>query len=672
MNNIISFINSRFSNKMRNLKAYTALSIPFILVFVLLRLYDFINVYSHSESLMSFGELIKSLGMDFMLAMGFSGLGFIVFMLLSVFSFRLSKVVFYIVFSLIIGLYIGFLQYFNNVLVPLDQVVFIYDYNDIVNIAMGSGTVGIMEILVFVISLLSYFLASYFLSKISISSYLSAFYAFLIIGAGASTNVYIVSQVQFPDELSYYCNANKFVYFVKAVADYSKSEKDIDVLEISKYTIQYRKLDRSAKKYGSALYPFYYNNDFESTLSKYFNPLPEGEKPNIVMIIVESLSTTVSGKYTINYSFTPFIDSLAEHSLYWRNCFSTAERTFGVLPALLASLPPGKEGFTELEQPYPTFKSFPNMLKNNGYATHQFYGGWPGFTHMDDFVNAAGIDSIYYDFPDYEKMPRSASGHTWGYGDNVLFKAAEPFINSDTAYFDLYLTLSTHSPFATTEPELLKSYTDSMIQSVENDELRLALLKRSEKLKSFVVLDNELRLFFKRYKKRPEYNKTIFIITGDHNGVIFKGKNSIGKYSVPLIIYSPLLNTHQEFGGVVTHNDVSPSLQNLLYNKYNLKSSATAHSIGVQLDTSVAFHANNRYFPMRNSRELNEYIYGKYYLNEDLLYELHDTMEIELIDDEPLKRKMQKELEEYRKLQNHVVNSNILISPMDLYLGEDK
>ena len=664
----MSYINNRLSLSMRNIKSYITFAIPFIIVFTGLRFYDFYNIYNHSSDLMTVKELMKSVGLDFMLSMAISGLGLILFLIISFFSLRIGKIVISLLFSILIIAYIAFAQYFNQALVPLDQVIFIYDFSDIIDIALGSGALNIMEILVFVFAITIFFSINIIISKTNISNYLSGLFALILMVSAATTNVYVVYQNQFYNELSYYCNANKFIYFVKAIERYSAVEEDSDMKQIGEFTARYRQLDKSGKKYGPRIYPFQYRNDKKSTLSKFFNALPEGEKPNIVFIIVESLSPTVSGKYTPNVSFTPFLDSLAERSLYWRNCISTAERTFGVMPALLASLPPYEKGFMYME-PFPKFKSLPKMLKHNGYTTQLLYGGWPGFTNMDKFVNAAGIDSIYWHFPDYEKMPEVAD-HTWGYGDNVLFKATDKYINSSSNYLNVYLTLSTHSPFVSSDYNYLKAKTDSIIENIKDENSREKAEKYADGLKSFMVLDNEIRLFLERYKERPEYEKTIFIITGDHKGLLYTLKNNLDKYIVPLIIYSPLLNSTHEFGGVVTHNDVFPSIQNLLSEKYGLDISKVSHSIGCQLDTTIAFHANNTTFPMRNSREMNEFINGKYYLSRGLLYEISDTMNIKLIENNEVKIEMEKQLDEYIKMQKHVLKTNSLLSPMEVFLEE--
>ena len=667
----MSIISNNMGHSRRNLKAYFTISFSFILVFTLLRIIDFVNVYNHSEILMSFADLGSTIVLDFMLAMAFSGLGFVLYMLFTLVSFRLAKVVIYALFSVIIIAYISFIEYFSQGLVPLDQVVFIYDFSDIVDIAFGSGNIGFWEIFTFMASIAVFFISDFILSKIRISRYLIGFFIFLIIGSAAATNVFILSPTRFDNELKYYCNANKFIYFVKAVSKYEETDEDLNVKQIADLAAKYRKLDLSGKKYGSRTYPFSYNNDYKSTLASYFEPLPDGEKPNIVFIVVESLSPTVSGKYSPYHSFTPFLDSLAEQSLYWRNCLSTSERTFGVMPALMGSLIPGKKGFMEEKPPYENFLALPKVLKKNAYATQMFYGGWTGFTNMDKFVNAAGVDSIYSDFVGYNKMPKTANGHTWGYGDNVLFKASDKYINSDTVYFSLYLTLSTHMPFESSDHEYMKAYTDSVIESLLDEAFKKKAVKFADGLKSFVVLDNEIRLFIKRYKKRPEYRKTIFVITGDHNGILFETRSSLDKYYVPLIIYSPLLNSHHEFGGMVTHNDVFPSIQNLLYNRYGLKVNRVEHSIGCQLDTSIAFNANNMLFPMRNSRDMIEFVYKDYYLANGRLFQIYDNMEVKPVDNTEVRNRMQQQLDDYLKLQNSVLMTNSLLSPMDILLEEN-
>ena len=63
---------------------------------------------------------------------------------------------------------------------------------------------------------------------------------------------------------------------------------------------------------------------------------------------MEGLGRAFTNKGAYLGNFTPFIDSLAEKSLYWENFLSEGGRTFAVLPSFLGSLPFAKNGFNEL------------------------------------------------------------------------------------------------------------------------------------------------------------------------------------------------------------------------------------------------------------------------------------------------------------------------------------
>ena len=71
------------------------------------------------------------------------------------------------------------------------------------------------------------------------------------------------------------------------------------------------------KKFISSEYPLLHTNTSKDLLSDYFdfNTSP----PNIVFIIMESLSRSYSGKNAYLGSMTPFLDSLSNHGIYFEN-----------------------------------------------------------------------------------------------------------------------------------------------------------------------------------------------------------------------------------------------------------------------------------------------------------------------------------------------------------------
>ncbi len=660
------YFNRRSFSLMASLKWFALVAMAFSIIFFFSGILDVILIsISQNVEDVNYLTLAKSLGLEILLSFSLAGLWLLPFMVIAFFSRITAKLISLFIFTLSLLLNVLLIYYYYKTSVPLDQVIFMYSYKSIISVINISGGISFLGIasVVFVIFL---FLALVYLliSKVQLSRISALIFGLILIASAATTNVYIVSPNAFKSEQQYYNNANKLIYFVKAVLHYRADYNETDITNIRALNAKWQQKEVTPKTYVNTIYPFLYIDDNSSTLAPFFNALPKGEKPDVVFVVVESLSNTLSGKYSPNHSFTPFFDSLAEQSLYWHNALSSSERTFGVLPTVLASLPPGKTGFMAYYKHYPHFYSLPLMLKANGYRTQMFYGGWIGFTHMDSFVHTCGIDSIYNNFVGYKKMPPVKDDFTWGYGDDVLFRASFPYVDNKKPYFSLYLTLSTHSPFSVNNQQQYIDKVDEALSDIKEGTYPYKYtLTHKKQLSTFFMFDNELRNFFREYKKRPEYNKTIFVITGDHKSALFYATNNLDKYHVPLVIFSPLLKKAQEFKGVVSHFDIMPSMVNLLEEKYGLKGSLYNEALGHELDTSTVFHSTQRLFFMRNNRNVDEYLYNDIVVAGNRLYRLHDSIKMEPIDNEQIKNKMQKEIKEYMHLQKRAVKSNTLFLP---------
>ena len=99
------------------------------------------------------------------------------------------------------------------------------------------------------------------------------------------------------------------------------------------------------KNFVEPNYPFLHENNYPDVLSPYFSVFDS--IPDLVFAIVEGLGKAYSGEAAYLGSFTPFLDSLSNHSLYWKNGLSTTGITFGVLTSIFGSLPFAQKGFME-------------------------------------------------------------------------------------------------------------------------------------------------------------------------------------------------------------------------------------------------------------------------------------------------------------------------------------
>lgn len=291
-----------------------------------------------------------------------------------------------------------------------------------------------------------------------------------------------------------------------------------------------------------------------------------------------------------------------------------------------------------------------------------FYGGWSSFTDMDKFVSKSGVDTIYNHWPGSLKMPGMDNKFTWGYGDDVIFDKSFDNLNKvKSPYFSLYLTLSTHYPFIINNQEKYMERVKEMLNDINDDATRNYVSKNIKEISTFIMFDKQLQLFFEKYKTRADFQKTIFVITGDHKSVLFPVRNNIDKYYVPIIIYSPLLKQNKEFGAVVSHYDIIPAISKLLSVKYHLQMPAYSQYIGNDLDTNTNFVSNQRLFFMRNSRVVDEYLYKDIFIAGDRLFKVDDLMQLTPISDDSLRDKMKKEINDYMKLQIYSIHNNILI-----------
>jgi len=467
----------------------------------------------------------------------------------------------------------------------------------------------------------------------------------------------------FDNNYQYLLGNSKEVFFIKSI-EFSNSKTNFNIKEVKNATQNYQSANPHFK-YCKEEYPFIHNEPYSNVLGKYF--VKDTIPPNIVIIISESLSSSFSGKNNcIKGSLTPFIDSLSSHSLYWENFLSNAERSYGVLPNVLSSLPSGigNRGFINMDIEYSDFRKYPShssiieLLKRNGYTTSYFYGGWGYFDNVgyfikenkiDNFISEDDFDNSIYQKPDGEMV--------WGYNDKDLFSQSFKIIdekNIAQPFLNIYQTLSLHSPFNLSEK---KYYSEKFLTEwIEQLGLNPKNLEKIPKniLSSIIFSDDALRYYFNLVKKRKEFSNTIFIITGDHSLDISLCNNAFAKYRVPLIIYSELLTSPAVFKGVCSHIDILPSIIALLQNNFGLNFSNSKHWIGQGLDTSRFFNAERNIPLVINSKFLPQYISGSNVIYKNDVYRFDSLFNIHNESIRKEKDLVEKIFKDYLLLNNYV------------------
>ncbi len=563
----------------------------------------------------------------------------------------------------------GLSEYFILIRIPLDHSLLIYPISEILYIVKTSVGVSVDQVVKGVVVVLSSIVFPWLLLKrVRLSGTVKTVLITLILATLLFVNNVTPNIARFESNNIFFQQINKASYLIKQLLVHFKSQQGYANADVQAVASRFQE-QNSQFRYLNPLYPFVRRNTDADVIGNYFE---FGDaKPNIVMVIVESLSREFSGPNPKLGSFTPFLDSLAKHSLYWSNFITTSERTFNVLPSSLASLPYGKKGFMALAEnnnPYPDFLSLSSILKQSGYQSNFFYGGWIDFDFISNFLKASEVNIALTDkkfHSRYAEIQRTKTGFTWGFPDHAVFLRAMEIIDSlpQQPRLDLYMTLSTHDPFFPPSPErwgamLTQMLNERGLKGKERD----FYMERSEHLKTVLYTDNSLKILLDEYKRRPGFENTIFIIYGDHYMPLGTA-TPIEKYHVPFLIYSPMLKQSKVFPAVSSTADITPTLLAMLKQEFDVNTPGWVHWLGSSLDTTSQFQSQKFVPFMRVNRNIDEMLWGDYFYSEGRLFRVAENLGIHQVVDNDKLGEMERMLNAFKVLNDYTCTMNTIRVP---------
>lgn len=559
---------------------------------------------------------------------------YIPFTLLYVFSKKAAHIGFIIFGSLAVLIQLALSQYFIESFVPLGADLWSYSWADIQQTVGASGGLSVISVVgLVVIIALSIFVLIKFPKRLQANDGIVVFFILLIITAGIRDLNKVTADLLPGREYSDNLSLNKSYYFYSS--SYNKFfPKD---LEEDIYRDDYQSDNiLTDTDIDSRNYPFLHKvTSTKNVLGSFFSQ-EDSVPPNIVILLVEGMGRAFSNQNAYLGSFTPFLDSLSDKSLYWENFLSTGGRTFTVLPSLLASLPFGNSGFNELGDQMPSHLSIANLLRYNGYKTSFFYGGDASFDNMRQFLKKTGVEKIYdessFNGSKFQKLPVSSSGFSWGYDDASLFKLVLDKTEDDSLrpQLSIILTVATHSPFLiNNQQEYVSRFEKRMGELKFAQAQKRNYRKYLDQYSSILYADHAIQQFINEYSKRKDFKKTVFIITGDHRMPEIPMSTKLDRYHVPLIIYSPMLTKPEKFSAVSSHFDIAPTLTSWLKYSYGLTIPDFNTWLGTGIDTAKVFR-NNHSIPLKQTKpELIDFVRGSFMLNGDNLFKINSNMDLE-------------------------------------------
>ncbi|MDA8792621.1 LTA synthase family protein [Bacteriovoracaceae bacterium] len=234
------------------------------------------------------------------------------------------------------------------------------------------------------------------------------------------------------------------------------------------------------------------------------------EQKNIVIVVLESTRARSVDPY-VNINVTPYFEKIAQEGILAKYAYSVIPHTSkslvnilcGVYPNITSHIDEAKEG---------TIKTpcLANVLRNKFYyQTAYFQSATENFESRRSLVSIMGYENF---FP-LESMNKEGyeKANYFGLEDNVMLPKSKDWLNkvkkSDRPFLATYLTVSPHFHY-----QPVKRYGQF---NFHNDQ------KYNAYLNALRYQDHFLENLINQYKEEGLFDKTVFIILGDH-GETFK------------------------------------------------------------------------------------------------------------------------------------------------------
>lgn len=637
------------------LRPFLVCTVIFMCAMLLLKVVVGLAQYDACD--ITFLRLMTSLA-DSAVVVGFlSILVFLVYTIFRIFSEKLSIVVISIVFAFLLILEVSLTIFTMKSGALMDNEIFLRPLNEVIE-TMQSGVENLWLILVgFAVFVVAYcWLMTAFVNKLILRDKMVIIgMAIIVLLASLVCLVPRIEDTTNPNVRNFV--TNKTLYLIRTSIS-SDTLVDCEVKYDKSMMDEYAEM-HPYRTYPDETYPMEFVDDTKDNLSQFFKD--SDVKPNIVVLIVESLGAEWMGTNATVLPLMTFVDSLANHSLYWENCISTTLRSFGAVPSLTGSVPCGIRGYQFGNMP--SANTLFGILKSNGYETNAYYSGQFSFDCIAEYLISQKIDYMSEFYKDYEADTDKNKGCFWGYHDEFLFdKSIKDLENKKAPMLNLFVTITTHDDINDDNPYFAKAIAKTKYIVEETRKVKRVKNSEYNKAVTFVYTDDCLRKFFDDYSKRDDFANTIFIVTGDHPSGFYISSD-ISRYHVPLIIYSPLLKEAKKFNNIVTHNDLVPSLVALLKNKYNLqtpeKVSWAGNCLGIDNGDSNSEMLFVEYAKGVTKLLSNGYIYVN---NEDRTYRITDDMRLYDASDTPYHDSIKRKFDIYKYVNDYVYLNNKLVS----------
>ena len=278
------------------------------------------------------------------------------------------------------------------------------------------------------------------------------------------------------------------------------------------------------------------------------------ERPNVVFVMVESLSAEYLGSFGNQEGLTPNLDRIARQGLLFKNLYATGTRTVRGMEAVTLSEPP-TPGQAIVRRPNNDHLfSLGYLFKERGYDTKFLYGGFGYFDNMNAYFGGNGFQVI--DRSDLQSNEITFA-NIWGVCDEDLYGRALKEFDASHAqgkpFLGYLMTTSNHRPF---------TYPDGKID----------IPSHTGRNGGVKYTDYAINRFIEEARQHPWFTNTVFVIVADHcAGSAGSQELPVHRYHIPLLFYAPNRIAPGVNTKLASQIDVVPTLLGLLQWRYKTK-----------------------------------------------------------------------------------------------------
>lgn len=278
-------------------------------------------------------------------------------------------------------------------------------------------------------------------------------------------------------------------------------------------------------------------------------PAKAQNKPNVVLIIADDVSSDDIGCYGNIQVKTPNIDRLADSGMRFTNFFLTASSSSPSRNSIITGRYPHNTGGAELHSEPPDYMvAFPEILKDNGYYTVQ-----AGKFHMGPYARRA-FDVI------------NENGKLNGDGGEELWVTCLKERPREKPFFMWFAAYDAHRPWGpnefsgTHDPAAIKP----PFYLADGDKTKEDLGKYYDEIKRF---DHYIGLVVNELEKQGQLENTVLIVMADNGRPFPHSKTRVNDRGLksPFIVHWPAIikGKKQVCISLVSAIDIAPTVLDL-------------------------------------------------------------------------------------------------------------